>query len=326
MTRSGCSNAPTMYALPLMLTALLRHLGLLYPAAARRVIHAKASHAPEGLAAGGNRPLSPRAATGAREAQIPTATPRGNSSSAPGRERATRTIGQQAITPPRADRHLTSLTGAEAPAPIGTLAPGGRREPVSRRRGRASLGAVAVVQRAQRHRRVPALARRAARPALRDVCRPLAVVSHRPRSLLDLGRRVLRRRVPTPRRARAGQPRHARRALVRGRADQLRPERVPPRLSRATRARLPVGDAAAVTNLVGRPRVPGSLGGGQPASHGRQCRRPRRGLHAEHPRNGRRLSGRRECGRHLVELLARFWRGRRARPLRPDRTEGALRR
>src|SRR5437879_11459883 len=75
MTRSGCSNAPTMYALPLMLTALLRHLGLLYPAAARRVIHAKASYAPEGLAAGGNRPLSPRAATGAREAQIPTGTP-----------------------------------------------------------------------------------------------------------------------------------------------------------------------------------------------------------------------------------------------------------
>src|SRR5438309_542280 len=63
MTRSGCSNAPTMYALPLMLTALPRHLGLLYPAAARRVIHAKASYAPEGLAAGGNRPLSPRAAS-----------------------------------------------------------------------------------------------------------------------------------------------------------------------------------------------------------------------------------------------------------------------
>ena len=54
--------------------------------------------------------------------------------------------------------------------------------------------------------------------------------------------------------------------------------------------------------------------------------RPRRRLHAEHARDDHRDAGRHEPRRDLVVLLARFRRAGRARPLRPDRAEGAVRR
>ena len=61
----------------------------------------------------------------------------------------------------------------------------------------------------------------------------------------------------------------------------------------------------------------------RPEGDGRRARRPRRRLHAEHPRDDRRLPRHREPRRGLVELLARLRRAQRRRPLRPDRAEGA---
>ena len=54
--------------------------------------------------------------------------------------------------------------------------------------------------------------------------------------------------------------------------------------------------------------------------------RPRRRLHAEHPRDGPRLLGGRVAGRDLVLGGARVRRPQRHRPLRPDRAEGPARR
>ncbi len=56
---------------------------------------------------------------------------------------------------------------------------------------------------------------------------------------------------------------------------------------------------------------------------GDRARRPRRRLHAEHPRDDRRLPRHREPRRGLVELLAGLRGAQRRRPLRPDRAEGA---
>ena len=52
--------------------------------------------------------------------------------------------------------------------------------------------------------------------------------------------------------------------------------------------------------------------------------RPRRGLHAEPPRDGCRHAGRGEHRRHLVVLLSRLRRSGRAGPLRSDRAARAL--
>ena len=54
--------------------------------------------------------------------------------------------------------------------------------------------------------------------------------------------------------------------------------------------------------------------------------RPRRRLPAQHAGDGHRHAGHRQPRRHLVLLLARFRRPGRARPLRPDRAEGAVHR
>ena len=59
------------------------------------------------------------------------------------------------------------------------------------------------------------------------------------------------------------------------------------------------------------------------AGPGRRARRPRRGLHAEHPRDRGGLPGDRFARRGLVELLAGLRRAQRDRPLRADRAEGA---
>ena len=56
---------------------------------------------------------------------------------------------------------------------------------------------------------------------------------------------------------------------------------------------------------------------------GRRRGRSRRRLHAQHPADGGRLSRLRQPGRDLVGVLARHGRARRARPLPPDRAEGA---
>ena len=59
------------------------------------------------------------------------------------------------------------------------------------------------------------------------------------------------------------------------------------------------------------------------AGAGRRARRPRRRLHAEHPRDRRRVPGVRVAGRGLVLLLAGLRRAVGDRPLRADRAEGA---
>ncbi len=64
----------------------------------------------------------------------------------------------------------------------------------------------------------------------------------------------------------------------------------------------------------------------RPAGDGDRARRPRRRLHAEHPRDDRRLPRHREPRRGLVELLAGLRRALGRRPLRPDRAEGAAHR
>ena len=59
------------------------------------------------------------------------------------------------------------------------------------------------------------------------------------------------------------------------------------------------------------------------ARHGRGARRPRLRLPAQHAADGGRLPGLRQPRRGLVGVLARHGPGRRARPLPPDRAQGA---
>ena len=64
---------------------------------------------------------------------------------------------------------------------------------------------------------------------------------------------------------------------------------------------------------------------GRTARAGRRARRPRRRLHAEHPRDRGGVPGLRFARRRLVVLLAGLRRPQRDRPLRADRAEGAAR-
>ena len=154
----------------------------------------------------------------------------------------------------------------------------------------------------------------------------LALVGRRPRWILGIDLGLLRgaRR----RRARAGprRARDARRRVVPGHQPQLRRARLrrqggrrggdPPRL-RAARAR---------RAELGRAARPGRRRRRRAARDRRRSGRPRRRLHAEHPRGDRRLPGQRLDRRDLVELLARLRAGQRHRPLRPDRAQGPVRR
>ena len=135
--------------------------------------------------------------------------------------------------------------------------------------------------------------------------------------LRGAGRRRARRRPRLPRDARRRVvPRHQpqlRRARLRrqGRRRDRDPARL--RAARARRAEL------------GRAAQPGRRRRRRPARARGRARRPRRRLHAEHPRGDRRLPRHRLDRRGLVELLARLRPGQRHRPLRPDRAQGPLR-
>ena len=112
---------------------------------------------------------------------------------------------------------------------------------------------------------------------------------------------------------------HRRRALLPGAhlpRPPGRPRGDPPRVRAARRGGVDLGRAARAD----RARR------GRPARDGHRARRPRRRLHAEHPRDDRRLPRRREPRRGLVELLARLRRALGRRPLRADRAEGAAHR
>ena len=129
----------------------------------------------------------------------------------------------------------------------------------------------------------------------------LALVGRRPRGLLGLDLGVLRG--PRVRAVRAGArpARDARRAMVPGRAAVLRRARLP--RPRRRRGRDPPRLASCASWSSGRgascARRPRAIAAGLRAL-GRRAGRPRRRLHAEHPRDGRRVPGVRVARRDLV--------------------------
>ncbi len=102
------------------------------------------------------------------------------------------------------------------------------------------------------------------------------------------------------------------------RASRVRRRRRCARLSRRGQARAPCVACRARRDRIAHRRC--AEGDGHPR------RRPRRGVHPEHARGDHRDARRREPGRRLVVVLARFRRAGRARPLRADRAARALHR
>ncbi len=153
--------------------------------------------------------------------------------------------------------------------------------------------------------------------------RPVALVGDRHRRLLGRRLGLLRHPVGDAARQGAGRCPHAGRGVVPRRRTELRRTGLPPRDRHATGHRLPQRGRRRPRRLVGRTAAPGRRAGRHAARAGRRPRRPRRRLHAQHPRIGHRLPRRRQPRRHLVGVLARHGPRRGARPLPPDRTEGA---
>ncbi len=160
-----------------------------------------------------------------------------------------------------------------------------------------------------------------ARPWLRDLRRPVAVLRRGPRGVLGLDLEVLRGRLVLRRGAR--QARDARRRVVQGRRGQLRRARLPGQGGRRAGDR-PRGRAARPGRAhVGRAARAGRGDRGRVEGHGRRARGPRGGVHAEHPGGDRGVPRDRFDRRRVVELLAGLRRAQRRRPLPADRAEGA---
>ena len=149
----------------------------------------------------------------------------------------------------------------------------------------------------------------------------VALVGPGPRGLLGLDLGLLRRRGRL--RARAGVARDAGRRVVPGRPGQLRRAPVPRQGPGRDGDRARVRAARAGRAELGRAARAGGADPRRPARARRRARRPRRGVHAEHPRDGRRVPGDGVARRGVVELLARLRRPLGDRPLRADRAEGA---
>ncbi len=118
---------------------------------------------------------------------------------------------------------------------------------------------------------------------------------------------------------------HARGPLLPAGEAQFREEPAAP-ARRASGARRLERKGAAAAALLRR-----ALRRGRPDGQGARrarhpARRPGRGLSAQHSRSGDRHAGRRQPGRHLVVLLARFRGAGRLRPLRPDQAADPLHR
>ena len=140
--------------------------------------------------------------------------------------------------------------------------------------------------------------------SLRRLRGAVALVGRRARGLLGVDLGVLRRACAHALRARARAPRDARRAVVHGRRAQLRRARLLGAGRRGETAIVARSDAARDGELSWdelRDQV--ARVGGRAARRSASARRPRRRLHAEHPRDGRRVPGHREPRRDLVELL-----------------------
>jgi hypothetical protein len=159
-----------------------------------------------------------------------------------------------------------------------------------------------------------------ARARPRELRRAVALVGRGPRGLLGVDLGPLRRR----RRLRPGARIHrdARRRVVPGRAGQLRRAPVPQDRRRRGGDRPRVGAAGALRVDVGGSAPRDGEHGGAAARAGRREGRPRGGLHAEHPRDRRRVPGHGLDRRDLVVVLARLRRPLGDRPLRPDRAQG----
>ena len=205
-----------------------------------------------------------------------------------------------------------------------------RPAPTMTRRHDQTLGTVAGAHRAgEPHRVRRGRSRRSTASTSRTYARALALVDRPQVGLLarDLG---LRRRARHAGRPRAGRRRpDAGRALVPGRAAQLRaePARAAARRRRRRRARvLGRGQGAARAS---RTRELHALASRVVRGAGRarrRRRRPRRRLPAEHARDDHRDARRVGARRDLVVVLARLRRAGRARPLRTDRAARAVHR
>ena len=121
-----------------------------------------------------------------------------------------------------------------------------------------------------------------------------------------------------------GRP-HAGRSLVPGRHPQLRREPAAA-AGTGTGDHLSRRERRPARAELGRARERGGGPGGQPSGGRRRRRRSGRRLPAQRARGGDRHAGGGEPGCRLVVLLAGFRHCRRARPVRPDRAQGAAHR
>ena len=173
----------------------------------------------------------------------------------------------------------------------------------------------------RRHDGVHGLCRRAGRPALRGVRRPPRLVGGRSRRILVGGLGFLRRHRRQGR-ARSGRRRQdARRLLLSGRPPELRREPAPPERRRRCHRLLGRGQGAPPDELARaqRSRLEDAAGA---CGCRRRGRRPGGGDDAEHAGSDGADARHRLAGCDLLVLFAGFRRARRARSVRPDRTQG----
>ena len=155
---------------------------------------------------------------------------------------------------------------------------------------------------------------------------PVGVVGGRPGGLLGLDLGALRRDRVGPVRAGAGLAGDAGCRVVPRRAPQLRRARAPAPRRRRCRDSPCLGATAARRGDAGRAAGRGGAGRGRSPRARRRAGRPRRRLPAEHPGGDHRVPCLRVDRRDLVELLAGLRCPQRDRPLRADHAEGAARR
>jgi hypothetical protein len=172
-------------------------------------------------------------------------------------------------------------------------------------------------------RPLPRLARGLPRPQHVGVRRAVDVVGIRSRGLLGVDLGLLRRARACPVRANRELARDAGRGVVRGLTAELRRARFRNGRGPAENGGArPLADARADRADVQRAARPGGVRSRGPRA--RRCRagRPRRRVHAEHPRDTRRVPRDREHRRNLGDVRARVRAAQRDRALRHRAAEG----
>ncbi|MGY4504915.1 hypothetical protein ACVWYH_008872 [Bradyrhizobium sp. GM24.11] len=176
-------------------------------------------------------------------------------------------------------------------------------------------------------RPLPQLARRAARPHLRELRGDAAMVGARSRRLLAQHLGLLRSAVADAVCGRHHRAQDAGRGLVSRRAGELCAAGVP--ACRRCACRRPARDRQrrrgrqAERDQLAGAQAQGGRARAAPEGQGHQARRPHRGLSAQHRGDHHRISRERQhrCG--LERLRARHGSARRDRPLQADRAKGA---